>query len=56
MILLITFLVGVLSFVYFYLVTKRKVQLAEQFPGPEAHPIFGNIFNFTFDDTLGRTG
>lgn len=54
MILIATILVVVLSFVHFYMKTKRKVKLAERFPGPDAHPIFGNIFNFTFDDTLGK--
>lgn len=53
MILTATFIVGALSVIYFYLKTKRKVYLAEKFPGPQAHPIFGNLLNFNFDDSLG---
>lgn len=48
-----TLIVGALSIIYFYLKTQRKVYLAEKFPGPQAHPVFGNLFNFTFDDSLG---
>lgn len=53
MIVFTTILVSILSAIYFYFKTKRKVDLAEQFPGPPAHPIFGNMLNFTFADLLG---
>lgn len=50
---IVTLIAGFLSFLYFYLVTKRKVDLAEQFPGPPTHFFVGNLFNFSFNNLIG---
>lgn len=40
-------------FYWFYVKDRRIEKLAEQFPGPPAHPIFGNLFNYFTTDLQG---
>lgn len=53
MIVFTTIVLSILSVIYFYLKTKRRVDLAERFPGPPTHYIFENLFNFNFTDLKG---
>lgn len=46
-------LFAVCLFYWFHVKDRRTEKLIDQFPGPPAHPIFGNLFNYFTTDLPG---
>lgn len=53
-VLIITTLVVALSFVYSYVINKRKFDLIDKFPGPSTQLIVGNAFNYAAKSPEGK--